>query len=290
MKVSGFTFIRNALKYDYPILESIQSILPLCDEFIVAVGKSEDQTRQLVESLQSPKIKIIDTIWDENQRQGGQTLAIETNKALAATSLESDWCFYLQADECVHEKYLAVIEESMHRWKDNKEVEGLLFNYLHFYGSYDYTGDSRRWYRKEIRIIRRNADISSYKDAQGFRRNGGKLNVKPVDAFIYHYGWVKPPEIQQAKQLYFNQLWHDEEWIKKNVAQVNEFNYAQIDSLSLFKDSHPSVMAKRIQERNWKFSFDPTQKKQSTLVRLLYFIEKNTGWKPGEYKNYKIIR
>ncbi|MBM3912615.1 MAG: glycosyltransferase family 2 protein, partial [Sphingomonadales bacterium] len=44
MKVSGFTFIRNAVLLDYPILEAIRSILPLCDEIVVAVGKSEDET------------------------------------------------------------------------------------------------------------------------------------------------------------------------------------------------------------------------------------------------------
>ena len=40
MRVSGFTFIRNAIHYDYPIVEAIHSILPLCDEVVVAVGNS----------------------------------------------------------------------------------------------------------------------------------------------------------------------------------------------------------------------------------------------------------
>ena len=48
MKVCGFSFIRNAVKYDYPIVESIRSILPICDKFVVAVGNSEDNTLQLI--------------------------------------------------------------------------------------------------------------------------------------------------------------------------------------------------------------------------------------------------
>jgi hypothetical protein len=289
MKISGFTIVRNAIKYDYPIVEAITSILPICDEIIVAVGKSEDDTLQLIKSIDSPKIKIIETVWDESLRENGKVLADETNKAFAAISKDSDWAFYIQGDEVIHEKYLPVIKEATQKYKDNKKVEGLLLNYTHFYGSYDYIGDSRRWYRREIRIIRNDATISSYKDAQGFRKNGEKLNVKLIDAFVYHYGWVKPPEAQQAKQQTFNKLWHDDEWMKKNVPDVDKFDYSQTDSVATFSGTHPKVMQERIDKMNWKFSFDPTQKKLTLKLKMLMSIEKKLGWKIGEYKNYKII-
>ena len=83
MKVSGFTFIRNAITYDYPIVEAIRSILPLCDEVVVAVGNSEDATLQLIQSI-DPKVRIIETVWDDTVREGGRTLALETDKAYAA--------------------------------------------------------------------------------------------------------------------------------------------------------------------------------------------------------------
>ena len=289
MKVSGFTIVRNAIKYDYPIVEAISSILPLCDEVMVAVGKSEDDTLQLIRSISSPKIKIIETVWDDRLREGGKVLADETNKAFAEIAPDSDWCFYIQGDEVIHENYLPVIKAAMEKYKDDKRVDGLLFNYTHFYGSYDYVGDSRQWYRKEIRVVRNNKAINSYKDAQGFRKNDEKLNVKQIDAAVYHYGWVKPPAAQQAKQQSFNKLWHDDSWMKKNIPDVNEFDYSQIDSLAKFKGTHPQIMQERINRMNWKFSFDPTQKKLTLKLKLLLFIEKKFGWKIGEYKNYKII-
>ncbi|MGZ4053377.1 MAG: glycosyltransferase family 2 protein [Bacteroidia bacterium] len=289
MKISGFTIVRNAIKYDYPIVEAITSILPICDEVIVAVGKSEDDTLKLIQSINSPKIKIIETVWDENLRVGGKVLADETNKAFAAISPDSDWAFYIQGDEVIHEKYLPAIKEAMQKYKDNKNVEGLLFNYTHFYGSYDYIGDSRRWYRREIRVIRNDSGISSYKDAQGFRKNDKKLNVKLIDAFVYHYGWVKPPEAQQAKQQTFNKLWHDDEWMKKNIPDVDKFDYSQTDSVAVFTGTHPKVMQERINQMNWKFSFDPTKRKLPLKLKILMSIEKKLGWKIGEYKNYKII-
>lgn len=290
MKVSGFTFVRNAIKFDYPVVESILSILPICEEMVVAVGNSEDNTRELIESLSSPKIRIIDTIWDESLREGGKVLAIETDKAFGAISPDCDWAFYIQADEVIHEKFLPLLKESMEKWKDDPQVEGLLMNYIHFYGSYDFIGDSRRWYRKEVRIIRNDKAIRSYLDAQGFRKNGKPLNVKQVDATMFHYGWVKPPESLQAKLESFHKLWHDEKWIERNLPKADSFDYSQIDSLVRFNDSHPAIMNERINRKNWQFDFDPTPKNFSFQSRILHFIERMTGWRIGEYKNYKIIR
>lgn len=288
MKVVGFSFIRNAVKFDYPIVESIKSVLPICDEFIIALGNSDDNTEDLIKSIDSNKIRIIHTTWDDNLRKGGKVLAVETNKAFNQIK-DADWAFYIQGDEVIHEKYLPIIKESMEKWKDDQKVEGLLLNYTHFYGSYDFVGDSRRWYRREIRIVRADKNISSFRDAQGFRKNDRKLNVKHIDAWVYHYGWVKPPFEQQEKQKYFNSLWHDEEWIKKNVKQTNQFDYSTIDSLSIFEGTHPKVMQERINKLNWKFDFDPTKKNFGLKTKLLHWVEKKSGWRIGEYKNYKII-
>ena len=290
MKVTGFTIIRNALKFDYPVVEAITSILPICDEFIVAVGNSEDETLQLIKQINSPKIKIIETIWDDSLREAGQVLALETNKAFDAIDRDTTWCFYIQSDECVHERYLAGIKEAMIKYKDDKQVDGLLFNYLHFYGNYNYVGNSVQWYSKEIRIIKNDKSIRSYKDAQGFRKTDNfKLNVKQIDAYMYHYGWVKPPKIQQAKQEHFHKMWHDDEWMKKNVVPAEEFDYLIVDNLEPFNGSHPQVFQNRVKALHWDFTFDKSKVKTSIKNKLKLFVQKHTGWKMGEYKNYKLV-
>lgn len=289
MKVSGFTFVRNAVKFDYPVTEAIRSVLPLCDEFVVAAGNSDDATRQLIEAIDPAKIKIIDTVWDDHLREGGSVLAIETNKAMDAISNDSDWAFYIQADEVVHEKHLALIQAGMERFRNDSHVEGLLFNYHHFFGSYDYIASSREWYRREVRIIKNRSDIRSYKDAQGFRKNGRKLNVKPLEAWIFHYGWVKPPISQQAKQESFHKHWHDDEWVRHNVLPANEFDYNIISGLKKFSGNHPEIMKQRIHLKNWNFSPDPGKNKLHAGKQLLQEIENVIGWRIGEYKNYKIV-
>lgn len=290
MKVSGFTFIRNAILYDYPIVEAINSILPICDEFVVAVGQSEDQTIELIQSINSPKIKIIETQWDDSLREGGRVLAVETDKAFAAISKDTDWCFYIQGDECVHEKYLPIIKSEMEKCIADKKIEGLLFNYLHFYGSYDFIGTARKWYRNEIRIIRNNPKMSSFRDAQGFRIDNRKLRVKKIAASVYHYGWVKHPEKQQAKAETFNKLWHSDQWVEKNIPKVNAFDYSLVDGVKRFTGSHPEVMKNRIAAINWEFDFDPTKKKMKFKHRVAGIIENITGWRIGEYKNYRVIK
>ena len=292
MKVAGFTFIRNAVKNDYPIVEAITSILPVCDEFIVALGNNEDETESLIRKINSAKIRIVNTIWNDSIREGGAVFAAETDKAFAAISPDADWAFYIQGDECVHEKYLPLIKREMEANLDDKRVEGLLFKYLHFYGSYDYYGHSRRWYRREIRIVRNNKAIHSYRDAQGFRWNGRKIDVKLIDAYIHHYGWVKPPAGLKNKLRNFNLYYHDDAWIKENLPETFEFDYKNADRLICFTGDHPAVMKKRIEATNWKLNIalDQLYKKMSFRRKLLQKIEDISGWRIGEYRNYKIIK
>ena len=222
-------------------------------------------------------------------REGGRVLADETNKALDAISPFSDWAIYVQADEVFHEKDLAKIKAAMELWLNEKSVEGLVFDYLNFYGSYEYVADSHKWIKKEIRVIRNDKSIRSWSDAMSFRKNGRKLHVKYVDASIYHYGWVKDPSVQKRKRVAFDKLWHKDEWIEENHHSNPEYDYSGIDSLAKFTGSHPHVMNERIKRANWNFSFDKKYAlKASFRIRLLNWIRKRTGYNLGEFKNYKL--
>lgn len=290
MKVAGFTIIRNALKYDYPVIEAIKSILPICDVFYVGVGNSEDDTKALIQNINSDKIKIIDTIWDDTLRVGGLVLSHETNKVFDAIPLEYDWCFYIQSDECVHEQDLSEIKKAMQQNLNHPEIDGLLFKYKHFYGHYKYIGVGRRWYANEIRIIRNNKKIRSYKDAQGFRfDNNKKLQVKQTGAYIYHYGWVKPPKAQQAKQENFHKMWHDDAWVDNNIKAAEEFDYNNIDLLKEYKGTHPAVFKERITKATWQFNYQPSLVKINLKYKFLFWVEKLTGWRIAENRNYKLL-
>ncbi|CAG5007477.1 hypothetical protein DYBT9275_04055 [Dyadobacter sp. CECT 9275] len=294
MKISGFTIIRNAIQNDYPIVEAIESILPVVDEMLVSVGKSDDDTLGLIRSIPSPKIRIVESEWDMTLREGGKVLAVETDKALKQVATDSDWAFYIQGDEVLHEKYHAVIRDSCEKYVGDQRVEGLLFDYVHFYGTYDYYGDSRKWYRREIRIVRNEAGLSqrkiaAYRDAQGFRKGTEKLNVKHSGAAIYHYGWVKSPVQMKTKMKNVSRFWKDDEEWERVLKSEDFFDYSAFDSLKLFTGTHPAVMKRRIASQNWKVDLDLSKKKFKLKDALLYWFEKKTGRRLFEFRNYRFI-
>lgn len=289
--MTGVTIIRNAIKNDYPIVEAINSILPIVDEMIVSVDKGEDTTEELIKSIPSSKIKIFFSDWDMTLRQDGKVLAVETNKVLRHVSADADWIFYIQADEAVHEKYHQSILDAAKKYKNDIAVEGILFKYLHFYGTYDYIADSRKWYNYETRIIRNNKNITSYSDAQGFRKGDIKLDVALIDAYIYHYGWVKSPEQMKAKQKNVSRFWiEDGEALTEYLASEDFFDFNEFESLEKFTGIHPAVMQQRINKQNWKLDLDISKKKLVCKDRLLYWFEKRTGKRLFSFTNHRIIR
>lgn len=290
MLISGFTIIRNAVKNDYPIVEAITSILPVVDEMIVLVGDCTDGTEELIRSIASPKIKIHHSVWNTQLQAGGVVLAEETNKAFALIDPASTWAFYIQADEVIHEKYHASIIEGCKKYKDDNRVQGLLFMYLHFYGTYQYVGDSRRWYSHEVRIIRNDKSISAYRDAQGFRVGEKRLDVAKIDAWVYHYGWVKSQEKMITKMKDVSNYWIADkaEW-ERFMAKENMFSFEDYDSISRFTGSHPKVMENRIQQQDYDLQLDVNRKKLKLKHRIMYFVEKLTGKRFFEFKNYRVI-
>ncbi len=282
MKISGATFVRNAIRFDYPVTESIRSILPICDEFIVNVGDSEDDTLALIESIGDPKIRIIASRWDESLRQGGRILSQQTDIALR--ECRGDWIFYIQADEVVHEKYLETVRQKMELLLPIDQVEGLLFDFKHFFGSYFLIKDERGWYRREIRVIRNHVGVTSWKDAQGFRLKGRKLRVVHSGAEVYHYGWARNPAIMAAKQRNLDRYWHDDKWIEHKYSEGFD---VKIRGVVPFENSHPAVMRDRIEKADWDVFKNHEMRKQfrRSIKRRIAALFDSIG----EYRNYVLL-
>ena len=294
MKISGFSFVKNAAKLYYPVTESIRSALPLVDEFVIACGDSDDGTTELIRSMNEPKVKIIETVWDPAHFVKGAVNAVQSNIALDACT--GDWCFYLQADEVIHEKYLPVLRGKMEKYLDVPNVEGLLFDYVHFYASYDLYQTAHNWYSKEIRIVRNRIGVRSWRSAQSFRINGEKLHVAPADAEIFHYGWVRPPARMMKKQIALSSVHCDQEWVEKRFPdQEADYDFGSLKTCRRFTGTHPQVMQDRIQSLNWEVKPGKPNKehhKHDRLrVRALSFIENNIiHRKIGGYRNYILLK
>ncbi len=252
MKVSAFTICRNAVSFDYPIVEVIRSALPIVDEFIVNVGQSEDGTRELIRSIGSDKVRIVDSVWDDSMKQDGLLFSYETNKALARCT--GDWALYLQADEVLHEADHATISRSLREHLGNPSVLGFTFRYHHFYG--DYRSLNPWFYHRAVRIIRNDGQVESCGDAvgfwlkadQGWMQSAHKDRIRSSGATIYHYGWVKQPRVLLDKFRYQVARHHGDNPGAEQARMLAQeaYEFEEYDIMKNFTGSHPAVMRERV--------------------------------------------
>ncbi len=312
MTISGFTMVKNATLLYYPIRQSIESILPLVDEFVVVLGdcSAGDRTEEEILAIGSPKIRLVKTVWDIQQYPSGTENAHQTD--IAKSHCTGDWLFYLQADEVVHEQYLPIIKRRCEVLLHDPEVEGLLFDYVHFWGDYWHHQVSHGWYKHEIRIVRNRLDIHSWESAQSFRRIPGfegknyrqkagtyKLKVAMANAQVYHYGWVRPPQFMQSKKKALDTIHKGEELVGQLYHnRPDGYDYGPLGRAAKFKGTHPAVMRDWIARFDWQDELNYSSK--STAVRtdlhkhdlpkyrLLTFIEQRLlgGKGIGTFKNY----
>jgi hypothetical protein len=303
MKISGFTLVRNGTKFEYPYLESLRSLLPLVDELVVNVGIGDDDTLECVKAFAASegggKVVIFESHWpldDPEKKKSGLILSEQTNLALDRCT--GDWCFYLQADEVLHEEDLPAIREALKKAHMRPEVEGLLFDYEHFYGSFDIVQFSRSAYRREVRAVRRSSGARSIADAQSFRKkDGSKLSVVRSGGRIFHYGWVRTPEAMREKTFFMDQLYHGApkpEDAAQGVPHTGDnYRYKKIIGLQRFTGTHPCVMQDRIAKKNWNWDLknSPLEWSSRDLKKIvLNGFERLTGIRLFEYRSYKLLK
>jgi hypothetical protein len=286
VKISGFTIVRNALKLDFPVEASIRSILPICDEVVVNVGRSDDETLDLVRSIGDPKIRILETEWDMTRRN--TVLGHETHRAMRACT--HPWGVYIQADEVLHERGASELEAAIQSEDDDQRVEGLLVRYLHFYGGFDTVATHRRWYRREVRAVRLapELDIRPYQGAQGFRVGPQlrKIRARLTGAEMFHYGWARPAQALREKRELGRTMypWRNAE---ESLPLLD-----WMPGLKRFRKAHPAVARQWIESR----AVDPERVIAPPRLRwrfLRYYIsgaiERLTGMRVFEFRNYEIV-
>lgn len=254
MHVCGFTILRDGVRFGYPFVESIKSVLPLVDRFVIQVGDCSDNSLEVLKAIDDPKIDIEITPWDPEMRKAGEVLAYQTN--LAMDRCDGDWLFYIQADEVIHEDDYPTIRQAMEENWHKPWVDGIRFRYLHFRGDYDI--QDPLGYRRQIRIVRNDPQIRSVGDACGFGKNGQRLRAYQSNARVFHYGYVRPPKEMSEKAAQFQQFYiYDKEGNQINIIKdrpldvVDEFT-CDMQCCVPYRGSHPALMAERISAKDWE--------------------------------------
>jgi glycosyltransferase involved in cell wall biosynthesis len=291
MKVSGFTFLRNGQKLGYPFVASIRSLLPLVDEFVIALGPCDDDTEKIVREIGDPKIRIIATQWNERMRGdysvGG--FVYGQQKSIALFNCTGDWAFYLEADEVLHEEELPKIRAAMEKYLPDERVEALAFDYLHFYGNKNTIAWSPGWYRSEVRIIRNTIPAWSsealFFNVVASHKKSRHPRAAHTGATIFHYGWARSEAQMDLKSATVQKYWDD--------SQPRAMDYSQIDAnvLKLFSGTHPGVVQDWLPAAKGIFPADPNHQLTSREKkhRWMMWLEKTLGFR-FDKKHYRLVR
>jgi hypothetical protein len=286
--LSAFTIVRNAVRLNFPILATICSVLGVSDEVVVNVGKSDDETRDVIESIGDSRIRIIEHVWD--MRNGDETLARETQRALDAC--RGSWGIYIQADEVLHERGAAILKDTVAACDDDPRVEGLLVRYRHFYGDFDHVATNRRWYRREVRCVRLGTGIHPYQGAQGFRvgTESRKIRARLTDAQMFHYGWARPAATLREKLRITKEMYP---WAARRLdRELARGTLAWIPLLRPFHGSHPAVAREWIAANALEphpaiepWHFQPAH----VWLYASDLVERLTGARLFEFRNYTLV-
>jgi len=283
MKISAFTFIKNGQILGYPFLQSIQSILTIVDEFIINIGESEDDTLMMIQSLASPKIRIIESHWNDSMQDRGYVYGQQ--KMIAQFNCTGDWAFYIEGDEVYHEKDLVQIKKSMEMHLNDSNVEALVFDFYHFYGNSNSYLDSPGWYRSEARIIKNS--LRTYAPDGLFwlvldsNKKGRYPRAKHTGASCYHYGWARSEDQMNLKvskvQMY---------WGTKPV----KIDYSQMDQsiIKEFKGTHPKFMGEWLKKNDKGLFQVDSSYKLTKKHRVMIKLENFFGLELSK-KHYKLV-
>jgi hypothetical protein len=290
MKVSGFTFLRNGQRLGYPFVESIRSLLPLVDEFVIALGPCDDDTEKMVRAIGDTKIHIISTQWNERLRSDYSVkgFVYGQQKSIALFNCTGDWAFYLEADEVVHENDLPKIRAAMEKHLNDERVEALAFDYLHFYGNANTLACSPGWYRSEVRVIRNTIPAWSSEALFFNVLDSHKQSRYPraihTGATIYHYGWVRSEEQMDQKRADVRKFW--------SASKPKATDYSKVDAagLKLFTGSHPQAIQAWLPKAQGIFQTDPNHRLTSREKkhRWMMKLEKHFGWR-FDKNHYRLL-
>ena len=286
MKVSAFTFIKNGQLLGYPFIQSIKSILPIVDEFIINVGLGEDSTLDEIKKINDPKIRIIQSHWNDNMKNRG--FVYGQQKMVAQYNCTGDWAFYIEGDEIYHENDLDRIYMSMKEHLNNANVEALIFDFYHFYGNGNSYLDSPGWYRTEARIIKNS--LRTYAPDGLFwvvldsNKNGRYPKAKHTGAKCYHYGWVRSENQMNLKSEKVQKYWG---------GSAKKIDYSKMDQsiIKKFQGTHPKIIQNWLPNDIGLFKADPSYKltNKQKKHRIMIFFENLFGLELSK-KHFKLVK
>lgn len=289
-RLSAFSYLKNGVVFDYPFIESLLSIAPICDQIIVCyASESTDGSREALEALQAklPQLELYPSkVWQTPGLSQGEVIRLAAEEAEAYC--DGDWLLHLQADEV----YLNAEVLSIKNYLDQYhclDIDGFFFQVLHFYADYDMVigpqGAKAGWYQETMRLSRA-GKAKHIQDAWTQLLKEPQSKALRVPIRIFHYGHVREKEAMRLKASYMERLYHDlADDYEVCAAQAFEYNAVPKELIEPFDAEHPETMLKRISSQRLahslhSWSMTETRRQKPRLLVI--------GRYPGVKKGYGI--
>lgn len=225
--ISGCTILRNGVKLRYPFEESIASYAPICDEIVVCWDPtSEDATAELVRRVASrfPQVRLVESVWDMDNRQEGTELARQTQ--IAFGHCRREWTLYIQADEALHEYY----HPALRRLALANKQEGVAFHRTSFFETLG----------REIPDHRANGLVRLFRTGLG-QSVGDAMHVRVegriIDggAMLFNYSRLGSDEDIVTRSRNLHRFYHDDAWL------ADRDKNAELDlKTEAYRGTHPA--------------------------------------------------
>lgn len=193
-RLGGTQFVIDGLKYDYCFAESIRSLQEFCNEVVVIDAGSKDGTVEVLKTLENEKTKIIYLDREEwDSLHGWAKLNHFSNKAIS--ELTTEWNFYQQSDEVVHESCYKDIRQAI----EQPGIEAFLVTRINLWSTpfqmLNVTGNRNPCSTQVIRLAKSNYMTGG--DAESIYATPSAAYVNNIR--LYHFGFVRDKNIHADK-------------------------------------------------------------------------------------------
>lgn len=201
MLLSGIGKIFNRQKYTFPLKLSIEAILQVADQFVLAVcDDSEDDTIEYCNTLQKSfngKLKLIHSHWIIDPAEG--KFNMKRLADLAIENTDTEWFISVDMDEVYRTEELKKLKIILQNIP--KDYGGCAVSFVHHYID-PYHRIFGKLYDRSARVGRKSMGWKSYDDGFGITGEG---KVYMADVTCNHYGFVRSAKSTIEKELNFQE-------------------------------------------------------------------------------------
>lgn len=267
-RLSAYSYLYQGVAFDYPFIESLQSVLPVVDELVVTYAEPcPDGTYEQLLRLAAhyPQLRLLPSrLWTAPDKPlDGSLIRQAAEEAMAACT--GDWLWHLQADEVYSNADAKKVRELVNV-SHHQDVHGFIFNVLHFYGDANTVvgpqGAAAGWYLQCVRLSRKGAGQHEGDAWTQSLIPAVAHGLRRTDITLYHYGHLRQAAVAEDKNRFMYSLYRADGQRPAHFVRPEQTQHCLVP----FDGQHPESMAPRLARQRLQSQLAARPKKPRILV------------------------